>query len=348
MPQSRTHFAGIGSDPEFLFATFNEFRAQVIPANTIITVGKPAALNSFIGTDNHAATAEMRPGPAHNIGRHLYDIAYGLHETDKWLASNKRFHNVKIVAQPFVCNEPLGGHVHCSFFVDNPMQALLLKYNRTIQNGRIIIQNQDDDDPRLSQEIIDKLAIYWNNYWNNTGNEQHMVSPELFGTWMDYLLSPYECAIQPWWDRTRRNVTYGGVTGRGEKVRQNISTPKGSKANKLLYLHYEYRVPSTWLCHPWLAYAYLGLAKLVMLNTEYITTVMAKENLGPLYTATTPKIPEFTEHFMTRFNALVKTGKWTQDIRGLIEIIPKTFELRDSWWEIPGKPVDIDAWRRLL
>src|SRR3990167_5365467 len=173
MPQSRTHFAGIGSDPEFLFATFNEFRAQVIPANTIITVGKPAALNSFIGTDNHAATAEMRPGPAHNIGRHLYDIAYGLHETDKWLASNKRFHNVKIVAQPFVCNEPLGGHIHCSFFVDNPLRD--------------------------------------------------MANLELFGDWMGYLLFPYECAIQPWWDRTRRNGLYGGVTGRGDKVRQNNS-----------------------------------------------------------------------------------------------------------------------------
>src|SRR3990167_4909187 len=169
---AKPQFANIGSDAEFLFTNLEEFQTRIVPANTVIMAGKPTALQSFIGTDNHAATAEIRPGPAHNVGRHLYDIAYGLHETDKWLSTHKRFNRVKIVAQPFVCDEPLGGHIHCSFFVDNPLQALLLKYNRTIQNRRIIIQNQDDDAPRLSQEIIDKLAIYWNNYWNNTGNEQ--------------------------------------------------------------------------------------------------------------------------------------------------------------------------------
>lgn len=341
-------FNSLGSDPEFLFVTRKEFRPTVIQANSVITGNKVAALKSFVGTDNHAATAELRPGPAHNVGRHLYDIAYGLSETDKWLATSKKFKalGVHMSAQPFLGDEPLGGHIHTSFFLDEPETKRIMELNRVCRRGVITALDPNLPTPTLTPANIAFCQKYIESHF-----EKKLFRVEDYIELMDYLIWPFECAVQPWWDRLRRNTRYGGLDGMGEKVRQNISHPSNvGKASKFAYLHYEYRVPSTWLCHPWLAYAYLGLAKLVMLNTglimEQITTTQSKlryENIDGQ-----PRNDEAKNVFENRFKLLVNKGKWTTDIRGLTRILPLCFENRAAWFEIPGQPIDLEAWRGLL
>lgn len=332
-------FNNIGSDPEFLFTRREEFRTILVPANTLITEPKPVALRAFVGTDNHAATAEIRPSPTHNIGRHLYEIAYGLHETDKWLAASKKFNDVKMVAQPHVTDEPLGGHIHCSFFVDEPETLQLNRCNRMFLGDRLVPLDPAALVPPLQEED----SVWINEYVRKFKSDQ-VMHPLRFAEYMDYLLWPYECAIQPWWDRLRRNSRYGGTSGVGDRVRRNFSTPKSNKTNKFAYFHYEYRAPSTWLCHPWLAYAYLGLTKLSILNT----TLLHDSNKTFLLPEQVPQNKSYQKLFTERFQLMIDKGRWTTDLKALQQIIPKTFMQRSAWFEIPGQPIDIDAWRRLL
>ena len=333
-------FNGIGSDPEFLFVTKQDFRPVTVAASTVITSNKVLALKSFIGTDNHAATAELRPGPAHNVGRHLYDIAYGLHETDKWLSTQKKYAETRIVAQPYVNEEPLGGHVHCSFFLDEPETQTITALNRVYRQDRFTIFDVEQPAPQLTPEHIKMFQAYSQKF-----HEQKLFTSSDFTYGLDYLLLPFECAIQPWYDRQRRNGRYGGVTGIGDRVRQNVSYPKSSKANKFAYLHYEYRVPSTWLCHPWLAYSYLGLAKLCMLNFKEI---WGDQNSSMPRETDKPSNGVYQKIFQERFNRLMKCGRCSNDLKSLVEIIPKCFETRAAWFEVPAQSIDIDAWRRLL
>lgn len=342
MPQ----FHAIGSDPEFVFVEqIEQTPPTLISAATVISRNKVAALQSFIGTDGHAATAELRPGPAHNIGRHLYDIAYGLHETDSWLTQQKKYTHTKIISQPYVYGEPLGGHIHCSFFLDEPETRILRALNRTYNAGLYSIYDTAQINPIPTQDQTRDLINYVNKY-----REGLLFTMADFERVMDFVLWPFECAIQPWQNRQCRNDRYGGTDGAGARVRQQVSYPQiASKYNRLAYMHLEYRVPSTWLCHPWLAYAYLGLAKLAILNAKSILELKAvsRSIRYPLGT-TAPGNAQYQKRFNSRFKFLTQTGRWTNDIRGLIDIIPKCFNMRQMWFETIGQPIDIDAWRKLL
>ena len=217
----------------------------------------------------------------------------------------------------------------------------MIQLNRTFKGDRIVAFDPTRTVPALTPAQTERLATFAQRRYNG-----ELFNVGHFATFMDFLIWPYECAVQPWWDRARRNGRYGGTGGHGDRVRQQVSTPNGNKANKYAYLHYEYRVPSTWLCHPWLAYAYLGLAKLSMLNAKLISEARAE----PLrkHPDGTSANADYRKIFMNRFTGLVKSGRWTSDIRGLIDVIPKTFDQRAAWFENPGQPIDVDAWRRLL
>mgnify|MGYP001589654375 FL=1 len=335
-------FYRIGSDPEFLFVDRQEFRPTIYAANSVITAGRAVALNTFIGTDNHQTTAEMRPGPAHNIGRHLYDIAYGLHETDKWLAGHKRYNTLKMTAQPVVLDEPLGGHIHCSLFVDEPLTKFAMSTNRVYKNDRLVAYDPTQPTTPLTSDATEKLTKY-----AKLAYDHQLLTGEVFGQVMDHLCWPFECAVQPWWDRVRRNGRYGALAGTGEKVRQNASYPQNaSKYKDLAYLHYEYRSPSTWLVHPWLAYAYLALGKLSILNLSLILEQLGKPKLPKL--TTSPMNDELREIFNRRLQVIKTKGRWSRDIRDLEQVVDACFANRAAWFEIPGQPIDIDAWRRLL
>src|SRR5574341_1016734 len=138
-------FYNIGSDPEYVFVSRREFRPIMTPANSIIT-NNGTALQAFIGTDGHAAVGEMRPGPASNVARHIYDIAYGLHHIDRWLTNSTRFNHVKVSAQPFVTEKPLGGHIHCSFFLD---ELGITAANRMFDGERFVVRNTQLPAPAL-------------------------------------------------------------------------------------------------------------------------------------------------------------------------------------------------------
>lgn len=335
-------FYRIGSDPEFLFVNRQEFRPTIHAANQVIAASRTIALNTFIGTDNHQAIAEMRPGPAHNVGRHLYDIAYGLHETDKWLAGHKRYNMLKITAQPIVLDEPLGGHIHCSVFVDEPLSKFAMSINRVYKTDRVVAYDHTQSIPNLTPNDTEKLTQYV-----KLAYDHQLLTGEVFGQVMDHLCWPFECAVQPWWDRIRRNSRYGALAGTGEKVRQNISYPQNaSKYKDLAYLHYEYRSPSTWLVHPWLAYAYLALGKLSILNLSLILEQLGKPKLPKL--TTSPMNNELREIFNRRLQVIKTKGRWSRDIRDLEQVIDACFANRAAWFEFPGQPIDIDAWRRLL
>src|SRR5437773_4192687 len=93
------HLYKLGSDPEFVFARIVEWQPHIIPANILITNNKTQGLASFIGCDGHPATAELRPPPAHNVRRHMYDIASALVAIEDFLKKRPSFKDLKMVAQ---------------------------------------------------------------------------------------------------------------------------------------------------------------------------------------------------------------------------------------------------------
>src|SRR3990167_10071019 len=106
----------VGADPEWIFWDSDE--NVIVPAS--LCCGGAGDTAHAIGTDGHSVTAEMRPTPNKNVLMLLLDIATKLGVVETALADvNARGgRHITAVAQPYFADEPLGGHIHLSYWTD--------------------------------------------------------------------------------------------------------------------------------------------------------------------------------------------------------------------------------------
>lgn len=334
-----------------VFCKLHDWEPIVIPANEIITNVKEIGLTTFIGTDSHPATAELRPSASHNVRRHLYDLAVGISETVRYLESRTRHKGTVLMALPWVAPEALGGHIHTSFWVDDPLVKEALQANLVYHSGKLRAWHTNGPmmmhDPNKLQEYIISAV-------NGT-----TVTPENVCRTLDFLLMPFECWIQPWGPREKRMQWCLGPhhynaqnPGNGDNanylVRWLFTTPPARQdRDGLSYMHVEYRTPSTWLIHPWLAYVYFSLAKLTMLNYNTVNALVLKhppkkptgENLNHLYKEM------FERHIGLLMSAKPRRTPDLSDLERAVVLCDKS---RTEWFGSATAGVDYKAWRTLI
>lgn len=338
----------LGSDPEFIPASFKEFDLQILPASALISNNKSVALNSFIGTDGHNNIGELRPRPCHNIRQHLYDIASGLIAIDEYIHRRKLI-NTAIYANPDINGETLAGHIHMSFFVDEPATVAALRAGRIMGMDGTLVNSltcgmNTPPAPPPPIELIPILAAYAE---QAAANE--LVTPLVMATTMGYLLKPFEWWIQPWHARVRRNRYYG--LGRDEIRWQQDGNPiTRPKLAGYAWLHFEYRTPSTWLVHPWLAYTYLALAKLTMTNWQLIQRLLTDKKLmrDVAFSSPEPGNEEAEKLFRERWRGFLSGGgRITRDATHIVRSLEMCADNREDWFSNHGK-IQTEAWRGLL
>ena len=304
------HLYRIGADVEFVLGQKNHDLYSIIPMNKFLGVDR--VLSSYIGTDAHSATGEIRPPASHNISTLLYKIGFALATIDTHLTRNHK--DSKIFGSPYCLNEPLGGHIHLSFFTRKypHYDVLLYDLDYPTEIRTLSLQNKIPTSP-----VIIRL--------------------------LSYLILPFEGWIQPWNQRVTRMENYGLP----ETMRHAESGPPRRLRPNEYYYHLEYRVPSTWIIHPTIAYCYLALAKLVLLNTEKIAPFLtnAVNMITPLLNAT-PNNSECKREFFYRLNQL-QGLVYTSDLLSLQKALRNSDTLREHLWA-DGGSCKIDAWRKLL
>ena len=306
----------IGSDPEFMTGVYNEFEFQVVPAHKVISTNKQLTLNSFIGTDGHNSIGELRPRPCHNIRQHLYDIATALTIVDEHLKSRKDLKHVKIYASPELGGDTLAGHIHVSFFVDDPLTKEVIRIGRIqglngqLVNGYTCGLNAGPPGPALL-EWVPILARY-----AEEAAAERLVTPLVMARSMAFLLEPLEWWLQPWHSRKRRNRNYGTGLDAVRWQQDGLNPFTRPKLVEHAWMHFEYRTPSTWLVHPWMAYTYLALAKITMVNWQLIQTLRKELLVLPVnHMSVEPQNLAASWIFMERWNRFKSQGgKITRDV----------------------------------
>lgn len=334
----------LGSDPEGLFIATEDCSEVVVPAPHVVGRNKTLTLKSFIGTDGHAATAEFRPTPAHNIYRHLYDLAAAIDATAAALASRQEWQETTLVARPWALNEPLGGHIHLSFFVRDAVARDLERANCYSQQGEVRVRNEGIRASALADAV---------ECWRKASGSGRIFEVADFARGLDSLLLPLEMWLQPWHDRRLRNARYGAASNLDSRARMQGGTPRpdvGSRYAELAWFHMEYRTPSTWLVHPQLAYVYFALAKLTGLNWALVQDPEFTFLLDVGLTGSTPSNKAWGQILQERLARLVENPDWrsTPDCRQLSAALAFCGGQRSKWWGKQRGIVDTEAWRELL
>lgn len=344
----------IGSDPEFIFGRLTDYSFQLVGADTIMGGNKSKTTASFIGTDNHPSTAELRPGASHNIKLHLYDVAVAIDAIDRYLKKRPGLTDVAMYAVPFLEGKTMGGHLHGSFFMDCPTTVLLNGLNIWWHCGTF--RRLDENRPQGSLSSENQIKI------REKINKGEVLTAGSWAHAMGYLSQPLEMWLQPWFLRMKRNIHYGAEQG-GDVVRAGVSVRPDGVHPTMAYCHWEYRLPSTWLVHPWLAFCYLGLFKLSMLNLGRLQAITYRETpkldsesdiqqpTDPPPQPPTPKAGNLTNRqlLMARLDEIRTTGPLviSADLKELDFALSQCDMKRDTWFS-PNTPIDVEAWRRLL
>lgn len=330
----------LGSDPEFMFGTHSEWKTSTMPANNVITNNRALGLTTFIGLDGHPATAELRPPPARNVRRHLYDIAHGLVELQSSLAAREKLSKLRMFALPVVGGEPLGGHVHASLWIDDPTMKQLQDANYLYMRQWVLLDERRRAADSTSREVRALMARHVSEI-----EQGKAFSIGMFERVMNYLLVPFEFWVQPWHSRVDRNARYG--RGNDNVRRVPSERPVMPRYADWAYVHFEYRVPSTWLVHPYLAYAYLALAKLTLLNFERLAQLTNGTTKGDIpRSLAEPANGKYQQTLLDRLTALRKTEKFrsSADTNNLDAILDACGKERLRWFTTGA--VDTEAWRR--
>lgn len=359
---SRLHLSKIGSDPEFVFATPVDLDYIITPANQVLGKQKEKTLASFIGTDSRPVLAEIRPAPAHNVKRHMYDLAFAVHTTQNFLQNSEKFNQLHLVALPHLHGENLGGHVHASVYLEGTDYASLEKAGYIIDSsGQFHAMSPNADAGMINKTLVSRIQTKLRN--------GELDTAWTIGATFSYLLSPFERWIQPWVARELRNQQYGG-DGHPDMVRIGTSTRPALKATTSWwensgYLHMEYRLPSTWMHHPWLAFAYLGLLKFCIINWPLLVKAFASVKSRPTSSQEVAGLAGGGDYhnfkhirvgstedagrlFRERFHQMIDNGaRFSTDIARLPDVIMQCAGAREKWFERP-RPIDTAAWRRLL
>lgn len=347
----------VGSDPEFLFVRRADLDFIITPACDILGKDKAKTTTSFIGTDNRPVLAELRPTPSHNLKRHLYDIAYALDVSQKYVDEKRVGHY--LFATPHLHHETLGGHIHISGFIDDALYLEMLQYGYTVGHQGQFQEMVGKEQRHIGQGRLEE--------WSARIANSECLTPYDWGRVMGYLLEPFENWVQPWTQRELRNQHYGADGGPGDLVR--LGTSKGYDREGLAYVHWEYRMPSTWLVHPYLAAAYLALAKFTMINWRRVAPLAKstwksppkpkKQQLleaygggnEPLYNFKPMKAAENDAQykvFQERLNEVMRTKPLiTPDISNLVFLLGQCEQRREQWFG-RTQPVMVEEWRKLL
>lgn len=345
----------MGSDPEFLFVKRADLDFIITPACTILGKDKAKTAASFIGCDNRPVIAEIRPSPSRNLKRHMYDLAYALHTAQQYIGSKHTGHD--LLAIPTLHNETLGGHIHVSGFIDDPIWLEVRNYGYTWdpKHGLLPVHPGANMPDSRMREVVPMFQ------------QGTIITPFIWGQIMNWLLEPFENWIMPWTQRQFRNKHYGGAK-HPDVVRLGVSKAPFT-TEKTSYVHWEYRLPSTWLVHPHLAYAYLALAKLTILNFRLFAEAWTDSKSGskpeidgdlpvpmgqngePLYNFT-PMSEAANDKFMRAFADRVTALKRerlviTPDIADVFRAVEACAKARENWFA-RTTPINVEEWRRLL
>lgn len=332
-------FHRVGADPEYVIAVLRGATWELVSANEMVQGGRGTTL--FMGTDGHSTTAEVRPSPVHNVDSMLVELAYGL--TTAYDGVRKTRPTAEFFARPKFLNEPCGGHIHASFFTKDDA------FQRMLYDGQIV--NQQEAVGFLHGRGLSGLTSQTAGVWDvadvkRKENEGAIPTPFVVAKSLAYLLGPLEYWVQPWGERVSRNTTYG----RANEIRYGdiVTRPESAQMAGWSYLKYEYRTPSTWLHSPLLAYLYIGMAKLVMLNLPIIGPRAMKASFRQGYTGESPGNPYFKEALSRRLEWVRgQTGVViTPDLRRLSKAVELVEAGAEAWWRTPSA-MDIPKWREL-
>lgn len=338
MPPNRkspVQFWKIGSDPEFLFARHHDTNVlSVIPATKLVGTS-PRGMQSLIGRDGHSITGELRPPPSHNVRWHLAHIAYALTQIEGRLRSLENVDqysgkDVVLVAQPVIAGEPLGGHIWVSFYYHSPTVRKMFHTVGSIMSspgGRLVETMQQD--PQLKKPSSRARLNYIINRYER--DVQQGLAPTLSQAWLKlhFLLEPLEIAVFGPMHHIREDMVRSPFVRLPNTECTQIPLRKNAG-----YLLFEYRYPSSWLCDPALAYAYLGLAKLAMLNW----TLIPDYHREPLY--------DPRRQLLERLARLTTHPDYRQtpDLSALLPTVHKQLETP----RVSPLLINFEAWRRVL
>jgi len=337
----------MGADPEFVFGVSPQ---ELVPAYMVVarTLEKTPLLKSYIGTDNHPATAELRPRPVNDIRIMLSEMSHAIVTIDRYCQRSPNLRRLKMYAQPWLRSpeghenqdgEHLGGHIHSSVFVDDPdLYALYASgavFTEGVESKMSWVNSQPLSLPTVSlAKIIQSIET-------RMYTKEHIYTPLTYVNVLGWLMLPLEHWVQDWDLRLVRNTHYGA--GFDGSVRVKSSVPPlelTSRYPTSAYLHYEYRVPSTWLVHPCIAYAYLALVKTCLVNFPLLANTIEvckapSSNLGAY------------DLLCHRMNTLGPSLRLTRDSASLPVAIRRIRENYQTWCR-PNTPVFTDAWKSLL
>lgn len=324
-------FDKLGADPEFLIV--DKGFARIAPAGA-----RGGTTAAFVGCDGHASTGEMRPPPSPNALVVLRHLAHGLVETCRGVDRE----NLLVAARPRLLGEPLGGHIHVSFGITDPDLKACAEQGRMFENGQY--WDFRPTRARANQEMAIRLA-------ERELNGQ-LPSQTVVAKCLNYVLKPLEAWIQPWESRFQRNRNYGT----GEVVRfEHLGTKRENP-----YVKYEYRMPSTWLQSPQLAFSYLGLAKLIMVNFNTLTSGENRPSIALTSLKYDMSNREATEGMVDYFGDVLKRriaailgGKFgkaviTRDIEALVDVVGDLKTRLRGWASKESTPIDREAWEAIL
>lgn len=259
---NRLQLDRLGSDPEFVFV--DPTSGNIHPADRLVGTDRNLRLAAWVGTDGHAATAEIRPGPAHNVLWHLYKVADAMAQTKGHLVAEGL--NYQAVAQPLYNHETMGGHIHISAWYNGPLTTRMVNEYKLVRcEGKLVAfgTNPTDYDQTLAK--LYTAAV-------NRGDEIDLS--EIVAK-VHYLVGPLEHAVfgsareQRWHNNPQVRDLW--------RIPENYHPPFID--SRRAYLRIEYRYPSTFLHSPLLAYCYFGLAKLALLNFDLIPAKTIKDAL---------------------------------------------------------------------
>lgn len=333
----------LGADPEFVFGWTPD---RVMPAFKVIgrTENKEPLLTSYIGTDNHPATAELRISPSHSILRMMQEMAHALVTIEQYCASVPSLRGLKMYAHPWVKSpeghdnqegEHLGGHIHSSVLIyDNDLSALYkagAAFTEAIPTNLWFTTGTSG----LSTEVlacVSRIKL-------RLKKGELIYTPQTYITTLGWLMGVLEKFVPDWGLRAKRNIHYG-TTFDGSMRIQSSKPPRMAPESNMAYLHYEYRVPSTWLTHPWIAYAYLALMKTCMSNFERVAQAAIKY---PNEEVTSP----LNAYHLLLDRMTLPGLHLTSDCDMLPRALQQIHSHRHIWCK-PAEPVNIPAWERLL